>query len=126
MEGNLMLGNVLDVFSLSLAFTLIGLNVYLSTKVLNVIDLTCDASVTMGGCSYGALVFCGMNPLIALWFATCLGITAGFITSSLVSNLNIAPVLASIITLTALQTFVIKFVSVERVRRKQVRSNLLG
>jgi putative ABC transport system permease protein len=100
--------NVLNLFSMSMAFTLIGLNVYLTTKVLNITDLTCDASVSLGGCAYGALVVCGMNPLASFIFATFLGILAGFVTSSFVSHINIDPVLSSIITLTALQTFITK------------------
>ncbi|MDR1333809.1 MAG: hypothetical protein LBJ71_01170 [Holosporaceae bacterium] len=100
--------NVINVFSLSFAFALIGLNVYLTTQVLNITDLTCDASVALGGCSYGALVICGVNPGIALITATILGAVAGFITSSFMINLKIESVLASIITLTALQTFIIK------------------
>jgi putative ABC transport system permease protein len=104
----LMLDGVVNVFSLSLAFALIGLNVYLSTQVLNVTDLTCDASVALGGCAYGALVVYGTNPFVAFLLATCLGAMAGFITSSLVGHVSIEPVLASIITLTALQTFITK------------------
>jgi putative ABC transport system permease protein len=99
---------MLNLFSLSMAFTLIGLNVYLTTKILNVADLTCDASVSLGGCAYGALVLSGVNPLIAFLFAMGLGILAGFVTSSFVSHISIDPVLSSIITLTAMQTFITK------------------
>jgi putative ABC transport system permease protein len=106
------LDSVINVLSLSLAFALIGLNVYLSTKILNVTDLTCDASVALGGCSYGALLICGINPLVGFLLATFLGATAGFITSSLVSYAKIEPVLASIVTLTGLQTFITKFSAV--------------
>jgi putative ABC transport system permease protein len=84
------------------------LNIYLSTQVLNITDLTCDASVALGGCSYGALVICGINPVIALLTATCLGAVAGLLTSSLVINIKVEPVLASIITLTAIETFIVK------------------
>jgi putative ABC transport system permease protein len=104
-----MFDSVVNVFSMSLAFTLIGLNVYLSTNVLNVTDLTCDASVTLGGCAYGALVVCGISPLIAVLVSMLLGAIAGFTTSSFVINIKIEPVLASIITLTAMQTFILKF-----------------
>jgi putative ABC transport system permease protein len=107
-----MFDSVVNVFSLSLAFALIGLNVYLSTHVLNVTDLTCDASVTLGGCAYGALVICGINPLIAIFVSMLLGAMAGFVTSSFVVNIKIEPVLASIITLTAMQTFIMKLSSV--------------
>ncbi|MDR1561365.1 MAG: hypothetical protein LBS23_03355 [Holosporaceae bacterium] len=112
----LVMDSALNIFSLSLAFALVGLNVYLSTKVLNVTDLTCDASVAVGGCLYGALVLYGMNPLVALLLATCFGAVAGFVTSSLTLNINVEPVLASIITLTAFQTFTAKLSSAKPVK----------
>ncbi|MDR1982473.1 MAG: hypothetical protein LBQ08_01585 [Holosporaceae bacterium] len=111
----MMFDSIANVFSLSLAFTLIGLNVYLSTKVLNVIDFTCDASVTLGGCAYGALVLYGVNPLVAILISMCLGLLAGFVTSSFITNIGVEPVLASIITLTAAQTFILKLSSFESV-----------
>jgi putative ABC transport system permease protein len=80
--------------------------------VLNVTDLTCDASVTLGGCSYGALILSGIDPLIAIIIAACLGMVAGLVTSSLVAHVGIEPVLASIVTLTALQTFITKLSSI--------------
>ncbi|MDR2723819.1 MAG: hypothetical protein LBB25_01260 [Holosporaceae bacterium] len=101
-----------NVFSLSLAFALIGLNVYLSTRVLNVTDLTCDASVALGGCIYGALLGCSMSPLIAFSFVAFSGLLAGLSTSYIVAHVKIEPVLASIITLTALQTFIAKLATV--------------
>jgi putative ABC transport system permease protein len=62
----------------------------------------------LGGCSYGALLLCGVNPFISLLLAALLGAVAGFTTSSFVTHVKIEPVLASIITLTALQTFITK------------------
>jgi putative ABC transport system permease protein len=107
LEG-LVIDNVINVFSLSLAFALIGLNVYLSGQVLNVTDLTCDASVSLGGCIYGASVVCGINPGIAFLIAVFFGAIAGLATSSITVNLKMEPVLASIVVLTALQTFIAK------------------
>jgi putative ABC transport system permease protein len=97
-----------NILSLSLAFTLIGLNVCISSKILNMTDLTCDTSVTLGGCSYGSLVLYGIDPFVAFFVSMCLGAFAGFITASLISNVRMEPVLASIVTLTAFQTLIIK------------------
>jgi putative ABC transport system permease protein len=107
LEG-LVIDNVINVFSLSLVFALVGLSVYLSAQVLNITDLTCDASVALGGCSYGVLVLCGVNPGIAFLVAMCMGAIAGFTTAYFMITLKIESVLASIITLTALQTFITK------------------
>jgi putative ABC transport system permease protein len=107
------------MFSLSLAFTLIGLNVYLATQVLNGTDITCDASVTLGGCSYGALVVLGINPVAAVFIAMCLGATAGFMTSSFITHIGIEPVLSSIITVAALQTFILKLSTANSIVTKE-------
>jgi putative ABC transport system permease protein len=104
-----------NVFSLALAFALIGFNVYVTTSIMKITDLTCDGSVTIGGCTYGALVCLGANPVIALVFAVCIGVLAGFITSALTNHINIEPALASIITLTAIQTLNVKLASVGKV-----------
>jgi putative ABC transport system permease protein len=100
--------NIVNIISLSLAFILIGLNVYLSSQVLNVTDLTCDASVALGGCAYGVMALCGIPPAVAFVISVCFGAGAGFLTSSLVNNMKIEPVLASIIILTVLQTVIVK------------------
>jgi putative ABC transport system permease protein len=69
----------------------------------------------MGGCTYGVLILGGVNPLIAILCALVVGIVAGFVTSSLVTHIGIEPVFASIITLTALQTFIIKLSSIGKI-----------
>lgn len=105
-----------NIFSLSLVFALIGFNVYLTSSVMKITDLTCDGSVALGGCAYGALVIFGINPVIALLFAALFGVFAGFMTSSFTTHIDIEPVLASIITLTAIQTFTIKLCSAGKSR----------
>jgi putative ABC transport system permease protein len=88
-------------------------------------DVACDASVTLGGCSYGALVLYGVNPLMAFGISMSLGLFAGFITSFFISNIKIEPILASIITLTAVQTFILKLAAIERiVDKKEIKSVL--
>ncbi|MDR0968635.1 MAG: hypothetical protein LBL99_03325 [Holosporaceae bacterium] len=111
-----MIDSIINVFSMSLAFALIGLNVYLSTKVLNITDITCDASVALGGCSYGALVVSGINPLVSFLIAVSFGVFAGFMTASIVSHIKVDPALASIITLVAMQTFITKLALIEELQ----------
>jgi len=97
-----------NIFSLSLVFALIGLNVYLTSSIMKITDLTCDGAVALGGCAYGALVIFGVNPIAAFLFASLLGVIAGFMTSSFSTHIDVEPVLASIITITAIHTFIIK------------------
>ena len=56
---------MVSVFSSAFAFVLVGLSVYLSAHVLKLTDVTCEASVGIGGCCYGALVLSGLHPIFA-------------------------------------------------------------
>ncbi len=119
-----MLDNALNLISLSLAFSLIGLNVFLTKKVLNITDLTCDASFALGGCAYGMSLLCNMNPLLAFLFAICLGTLAGIVTSSFINHVGLSPIVASIVTFVAAQTVVLKCTSIgQLVFKEHVRSS---
>lgn len=100
--------SALNVFSLSLVFALISFSVYLTTSIMKVTDITCDTCVTLGGCVYGALLLAGINPLSAFICATICGIIAGLIVSSITSHIKTEIVLSSVITISIIQTFIIK------------------
>nr|MCR5225059.1 hypothetical protein [Alphaproteobacteria bacterium] len=120
-----MLDNALNLISLSLAFSLIGLNVFLTKKILNITDLTCDASFALGGCTYGMAMLCNMNPLLAFLFAISLGTLSGLVTSSFINHVGMAPIISSVVTLVAVQTVVLKFTSIGRLMmREDIHSSL--
>jgi putative ABC transport system permease protein len=54
--------------------------------------------------------------LVAILTAAFLGSVAGFITSCIISRVKIEPVLAGIITLIAMQTFIVKLASFEKLK----------
>lgn len=98
----------LNAFSLSLIFALISFSVYLTTSIMKITDITCDSCVTLGGCAYGALVLAGTHPVIAFIAATICGMLAGFIVSSITNHIRAEIVLSSVITISIIQTFIIK------------------
>ncbi len=100
--------NILDVISLAFAFALIGLSVYLTKHIMNIIDLTCDGSVIVGGCLYGTLALIGINPIIAFCMAVFAGIIAGIITSTLTTFTRIELPISGLITLSAINAFALK------------------
>ena len=104
----LVFDNVFNLFAVALAFTLVGLNIFITHKIFNILDLTCNISLPLGGCVYAALIMCGTNPIIAAICATFSGALLGVITSSLMFNIKFSPVFASIITFTAFQAIVLK------------------
>ena len=94
------------ICSLALAYSLVGINLYLTSKVLKVTDLTCDGSFAVGGCAYGALVVGGLNPIAAFIIAILAGFAAGLITSSLSTHLKMGTILSSMVTITIIHAFI--------------------
>lgn len=82
-------------------YSLVALGLYLSYRTLNIADLTVDGSFTLGAAAAASLTLLG-HPALGLVFAVCAGATAGFVTAVLQTKLKVQPILAGIITMTAL------------------------
>lgn len=81
---------------------IMALGVYITFRVLNFADLTVDGSFTLGGALSALLVLNGVDPLLAILFATIGGMAAGLCTGVLNTKLRIPGLLASILTQIAL------------------------
>lgn len=110
----MLMGGALNIISLAFAFALLGLGVYIACRILRVIDLTCCASMTLGGCCYAALCACNIHCAIALIIASLLGAIMGMITASLSHHLNIKIPIAGTINLAISHIFMIKMFGVIR------------
>lgn len=82
-------------------YSLVALGLYLSFRTLNIADLTVDGSFTLGAAAAAALTVTG-HPILALLFAFIAGTLAGLVTAVLQTRLKVQPILAGIITMTAL------------------------
>lgn len=100
--------NILDLVSLSFAFSMIGLSVYLTKHIMHIVDLTCDGSVMLGGCLFGTLSLIGVNPIVAFCIAILIGAVAGLVTSILTTYTAIEFPISGLITLAAINTFALK------------------
>ncbi|MGE5654186.1 MAG: ABC transporter permease subunit, partial [Bacillota bacterium] len=78
------------------------LGVFLSFRVLGVADLTVEGSFPLGGAVAASLIMSGMNPWLATAAAILAGAAAGYITGTLATRMRVAPLLAGILTMTAL------------------------
>ncbi len=78
------------------------LGVFLTFRILNIADMTCDGSFALGGSVSAVLVVGGMNPYGALAIAFATGLLAGLVTGFLHTKLKIQELLAGILTMTAL------------------------
>lgn len=89
----------IDVFTIAMIFTILGIGVFISFRILNITDLTVEASYGFGAVIC-ALVCENGNPFVALICAFLGGCAAGLISALLHTKLKINAILSGILTLT--------------------------
>ena len=88
--------------TVGLLLALLGLGVFLSYRVFVTLDLTADGSFLLGTAVAAALLTRGMSPLAATILAALAGAMAGALTGLLHTQFLISPLLAGVLTSTAL------------------------
>lgn len=86
---------------LGLIYALMALGLYVSYRILDVADITTDGSFVLGA-AVSAVVTAAGHPFLGLLAAVGLGSLAGAVTAFLQTKLKIQPILAGILTMTAL------------------------
>lgn len=84
-----------------LIYSLVAIGLFLSFRILNIADLTVDGGFTLG-CAVSAVATLGGHPFAGLLLALLAGALAGLVTALLQTKLKVQPILAGIITMTAL------------------------
>jgi putative tryptophan/tyrosine transport system permease protein len=95
---NLLVGAV----TLGLLLALLALGVFLSYRVFHLVDLTADGSFGVGVAVAAALLVGGIPPLTATALAALAGAAAGVVTGALHTRFQVHPLLAGVLTSTAL------------------------
>jgi putative tryptophan/tyrosine transport system permease protein len=95
---NLLVGAV----TLGLLLALLALGVFLSYRVFHLVDLTADGSFGVGVAVAAALLVGGVPPLTATALAALAGAAAGVVTGALHTRFQVHPLLAGVLTSTAL------------------------
>jgi len=93
---------LLGALEIGLIFSLVGLGVFISFRLLRFPDLTVDGSFPLGGAVCAVLIVQGANPWLATLAATAAGAAAGLLTGWLNVRLKIMDLLASILMMIAL------------------------
>lgn len=93
---------VLTNLSQGLIWSIMGLGLFISYKILDLADLTTEASFTLGGAVTASCLIQGWNPVLASLAGIMGGMVAGWITGLLITKAKIPAILASIITMTGL------------------------
>ncbi len=92
---------ILSAIELGLFYTLLTLGLFISYRILDIPDLTVDGSFTLGAAVAVILTIAG-HPIAAIFGAALAGILAGIVTATLQTKLKVQPILAGILTMTAL------------------------
>ena len=107
--------NILSIFvaaqgavAQGLLWGIMTLGVYLTFRILNIADMTCDGSFALGGSTCAILVTKGMNPLLAVFISFLTGLIAGFATGIMHTKLKIHEILAGILSMIALYSINIR------------------
>lgn len=85
----------------ALIYSLVAVGLFISFRILNIADLTVDGGFTLG-CATSAVATLAGHPFLGLLLALFAGALAGLVTAVLQTKLKVQPILAGIITMTAL------------------------
>ena len=95
---NLLIGAV----TIGLVLALLGLGVFVSYRIYRIVDLTADGAFGVGAAVAAALLVRGMPALPATGLGALAGVLAGGVTGVLHTRFRITPLLAGVLTTTAL------------------------
>lgn len=92
-------------------WALLALGVYISFRLLEFADLSCEGSITLGAAIAATLIWKGVNPFLALIISFLGGCTAGSVTGLLATKLKIPSILSGILTMISLYSINIHIMS---------------
>lgn len=85
-----------------LMWSILAIGVFLSFRVLDVPDMTCEGSFPLGGAIAASMIAAGASPWLAIAAGASGGLLAGIVTGILYTKLKIPAILAGILTMIAL------------------------
>ena len=101
---------VLGTLEKGLIFSFLALGVFISFRILDIPDLSVDGTFTLGVAVSVMNAYNG-HPIRGIILAVIAGAIAGSVTGLLVTRLKVQPILAGIITMTALYSINLKIMS---------------
>ncbi|MDO5301838.1 MAG: ABC transporter permease [Tissierellia bacterium] len=93
-----------------LIFAVLAMGVLFTFKILDIADLSVEGTFPLGAFVYSALVMKGLHPYLGMFGALVAGGVAGYLTFLLYRKLNIAAILAGILTMTILYSVNLRIV----------------
>lgn len=121
-----MLNIFLDGASQGLIWAVLALGVFVSFRLLDFADLSCEGCITCGASVSAMLLWLNVHPLLALLASFLAGCLAGAFTGVLHTKLRIPPILAGILTMIALYSINIHIMSIATGSSGTANLSLLG
>lgn len=92
-----------SAFSQGLLWAILAIGVYITFRILNFADMTCEGSFSLGGSICAVLIVgFGWNPFLSLIIAVFAGMLSGVVTGLFHTKLKIPAILSGILTMIAL------------------------
>ena len=99
-----------DAFEIGMLFAILSFGVFITFRILNIPDLTIDGSFTTG-CAISAVFVTMQAPFLGIFMAVLAGALCGLVCGLLQTKGKIQPLLAGILTMTALYSVNLKIMS---------------
>ena len=93
---------LLSSVSQGLLWSIMAIGVYLTYRILDIADLTAEASFPLGAAICASQIVAGMSPVLATLLGLVGGMVAGLVSGLLHTKLKIQALLTVILTMTAL------------------------
>lgn len=91
------LSELIMSLELGLIYGIVGMGIYLTFRIIDFPDLTCDGSFVLGAAISSVLIKAGVDPFLSLVFALMGGALAGALTGILNSFFKVTDLLAGIL-----------------------------
>lgn len=121
-----MISILLSGVTQGLIWALLAIGVYLSYRVLDIADLTCEGCITLGASVAAMLIWMQFDPLLAVAISFFAGCIAGTVTGILHTKLKIPPILSGILTMISLYSINIHVMSLASKKPGTANLNLLN
>ena len=105
-----------------LLYSLMGIGLYITFRILNFADLTSEASFAVGGAVAVKTLTLGLHPVLSLLTAFVAGMLTGLVTGLLMTYFEIPSLLAGIITLTAFYSINLRIMERANLSLRQVKT----
>lgn len=91
------LDEILVSLEIGIIYGIVAVAIYLTLRIINFADLTCDGSFVLGAAVSSVLIKINYNPLVAIFMALIAGFIAGIITGILNTYFKITDILSGIL-----------------------------